>query len=89
MEVRNDKGTYLRRHSNGLAVKARDCTTAVVGAPEVMIAALLAHEISLAVIRRLVVVAAESIRQERPPPRREADPPTEPSVLDHSQIFSS
>ena len=89
MEVRNDKGTYLRRHPNELAAKAHDCTAAAVEAPEVIIAALLALEISLAMIMRLVVAVAESIRQERPLPRWEADLPIAPAVLDHSQIFSS
>ena len=54
-----------------------------------IIAALLALEISLAMIMRLVVAVAESIRQERPLPRWEADLPIAPAVLDHSQIFSS
>ena len=89
MKVKNDKGTYLRQHPNELAAKARDCTTDVVEAPEVIIAALLALEISLAMIMRLVAVAAESIRQERPPPRWEADLPTAPAVLGHYQIFSN
>ena len=54
-----------------------------------IIAALLALKISMAVIMRLVIAVAESIRQERPLPRWAADLPIAPEVLDHSQIFSS